>query len=123
MDDLLVRLLVVGAVVLAASGGAWIVRSGVALRRSPFSPENLKDGVHLFSASSCASCARARARLISSGRTFEDHVFESERDCHAANGIDRVPAIAWVPGDDSGQEPWIAMGVPSAQALNRWLGP
>lgn len=123
MDDLLVRLLVVGAVAAVAGGIAWTVRSGVALRRSSFAPVGLSQGIHFFSASSCVSCSRARTTLISAGHTFEEHVFETERECHSANGIDRVPAIAWVPGVDTSREPWIAMGVPSSHALDRWLGP
>lgn len=123
MEDLLVRLLVVGSVAAAALGSAWVVRSGATVRRSPFKSIGLNDGVHLFSASACQSCGRARAMLLASGRAFEEHVFESEQECHAANGIDRVPAIAWVPGPESSQEAWIAMGVPSARTLNRWLGP
>ena len=119
----MVRLLVVAAVAAVAGGIAWTVRSGVAVRRSSFSPVGLSEGVHFFSASSCASCARARSALTSVGLSFEEHVFETERQCHLGNGIDRVPAIAWVPGIDSSHEPWIASGVPSSKSLARWLGP
>ncbi len=123
LDDFIVRLLVVGAVAAVSGGVAWTVRSGVTVRRSSFSPVGLNEGIHFFSASSCESCGRARSALTSVGVNFEEHVFETERERHSDNGIDRVPAIAWVPGADSSLDPWIALGVPSLKSLVRWLGP
>ncbi len=123
MDDAVLRLLIVGAVGLVAGVSSVAARRGVAVRRSSLDPVGLDTGIHLFSSNSCASCDRARAVLIASGRTFEEHEYETASELHVDNGIDRVPAIAWVSASDSSRSAWIAMGVPSRRALDRWLGP
>lgn len=100
-----------------------LARRGVAVRRTAFEPKGLAEGIHLFSSRSCASCERVRAVLVASGREFEEHSYETEDGLHIENGIERVPAIAWVPHSATGRPGWIASGVPSARILERWLGP
>lgn len=100
-----------------------VARRGVAVRRTAFEPKGLAEGIHLFSSESCASCERARAVLVASGHAFEEHAYETEDALHIDNGIERVPAIAWVPASATGRSGWLAAGVPSARTLRRWLGP
>ena len=123
VDEMVVRLVVVVVIGLAALALSVVARRGIAVRRTGFAPRGLATGIHLFSSKSCSSCERARAVLAASGHPFEEHSYETASELHIDNGIERVPAIAWVPGSGTDRPAWIASGVPTGRTLQRWLGP
>jgi hypothetical protein len=121
VDDLLVRLLLVGVVATSAFGWAWVARRGRAVRRRPASFEGVDAGVVLFTSTTCASCEEARraVRSVLGDRGFREITYEAEPEAFATNRIRRVPTLASVePGGDG----WKAEGIPSARMLRRWLG-
>jgi hypothetical protein len=121
VGDLLLRLVVAVGIAAVAVAFAASARRGRALRRRPFDPNGLESGLHFFSSLTCSSCERARAVLVASSRPFTEHSFESNDTMLRDNRIERVPAVAYVSAD--GRTAWIAEGVPSVGALDRWLGP
>ena len=121
MDELAVRLIVVVGIGGIATISAFAARRGRAWRRRSFECRGLEPGIHLFSSESCASCLRARSVVEAAGISFEEHFYESEAELLEANGIDRVPTVAWVPAN--GDAGWLAEGIPTGRVLARWMGP
>lgn len=115
------RLIVAAGIASVATAIALVSRRGRAWRRRPFEPAGLGPGLHLFSSEACRSCDRARSTLQRAGASFSEHTYESDAALLAANGIDRVPTVAWVGTDD--RSDWLAEGVPSDRAIVRWVGP
>ena len=121
MDDFVVRLAMAAAIAGAAAAAAVVSRRGRAWRRRPFVSTDLEQGIHLFSSESCGSCMRARSAIERTGLPFSEHTYESEAPLLQRHGIDRVPAVAWVP--PGGRPGWVVEGVPSERTLVRWVGP
>lgn len=121
VDEFVVRLAMVVAIGGLATIAAFAARRGRAWRRRSFDHHGLGPGIHLFSSENCASCRRARSVIEATGISFEEHSYESQAQLLEANGIDRVPTVAWVPS--SGDVGWLAEGIPSERALVRWMGP
>lgn len=121
VDEVAVRLLVVVGIGGVATLSAFLARRGRAWRRRSFESLGLEPGFHLFSSENCGSCRRARSVIEAAGVSYQEHSFESEARLLEANGIDRVPTVAWVPSNaDSG---WLAEGIPTERAIARWMGP
>lgn len=121
VDDLLVRLLLVGAVAAVAFGWAWFVRRGRAVRRRPVVLEGIDPGVVLFTSTACNSCAPAREALsaVLGDGGFRETTYEGDPDAFARYGIRRVPTVVSV---GPGGEGWKTEGIPSVGTLRRWLG-
>ncbi len=115
------RLLVVLAVLAVAVMVARLQNRGAAVARHRRTFVGLAPGVYVFASRTCDQCETVEALVeeaIGTGRhrtiwwDESPHIFES-------NDIDRVPAIAQVGSDGAG---WVAVGIPSAMRLRRWLG-
>lgn len=121
VSDFLMRLIVVVGIASVAAAAALVSRRGRVWRRRRFDPAGLGPGLHLFSSEECHSCDRARSTLRRVGVSFSEHTYEADAELLAANGIDRVPTLAWV--GTGGRSDWVAEGVPSDRAIVRWVGP
>ncbi len=111
------RLVVLMAVVLVATGGAWVWRQGKSWVRRPVTDSPLPAGVYLFTSATCASCAPARAAMEASGRPYQVVEFETAPRMFDDLSVARVPALLVVGSDRA----WIAYGVPQPRLLRRWI--
>jgi glutaredoxin len=118
MDEVWLRLLVVGAVAATALAWARLGRPTAAWRRRASAFPGLDPGVVLFTARSCSTCARARAVLDGMETAYREIEFETDPETFTRLGISKVPAIVEVGTDGKG---WLASGVPTEWRLRRWL--
>lgn len=117
MNEIWARVALVGGALVIVGLIALIrhrhVRSGV---RS-VAGTGLGAGVYFFSAASCATCARARAKLDSAlgVKGYEEFAWESDPETFTEYGIEQVPAVMVV---DDGGRGRVYLGQP-----DRALGP
>lgn len=114
------RLLVVLTVIAVAVILAAIQNRGVAVTRRRRAFEGVSPGLAVFASRTCQSCESIEAMVADAAGSENRRVYwwDESPEIFERNGIERVPAIARVGEDGSG---WIAVGVPSAARLRRWL--
>lgn len=117
MDDLVVRLLIVGAVVAGALGLSRLSRpwqdSAHPELRIPSG--ELPAGVVLFTSTDCDQCANARGVLQRAGITYREVTWEIEADRFERYGVQGVPLLAQL--DESGRQLHLAAGVPTRRTV------
>lgn len=118
MDEIWLRLLVVGAVAGAALTWARLGRSTTARRRRSSTFPGLGPGVVVFTSRSCSTCDRARSVLDRMQVPYREIEFESQPEIFTRLRVSRVPTVGEVRTDGSG---WVAAGVPTERRLRRWL--
>jgi hypothetical protein len=116
MDDLTVRLLIVGAAVLAVVVAAAVAGRRPRGRRS-IADTGLAAGIYLFTSGGCDQCAEARDRLarIVGGAGYTEVPWESEPATFERLAVRQAPSTLVVAADGSGT--WHP-GVPGRAGLN-----
>lgn len=117
MDDVAVRLIVVGAVVAGAFGLSRLSRpwQDPAHPELQIPPGELPAGVVLFTSTDCDQCASARATLQRAGISYREVTWEIESDRFQRYGVQGVPLLAKL--DASGRQLYLAAGVPTRRTL------
>ena len=104
MDELWVRLILLGGAIASALLVGWYLprRNNQPVRR--LRNVSLEPGVHFFSSSTCDACAGAREQLVGAlGRDgFTEHEWATGSVLFASLGIDAVPATLVVADDGRG---------------------
>ena len=115
------RALIVLAVILVAVIVARLQNRGAAVRRRRRTFTDLAPGVIVFASRSCDQCEAIESMVtdIVGPGGYEIFWWDEAPGVFDSNDIDRVPAIARVEDDGAG---WVAVGVPSALRLRRWIG-
>lgn len=117
MDDVAMRLIVVGVVVAAAFGLSRLSRpwQDSAHPELQIPPGELPAGVVLFTSTDCDQCANARAALQRAGISYREVTWEIESDRFRRYGVQGVPLLAQL--DGSGEQLYLAAGVPTRRTL------
>lgn len=119
VNDTVVRLIVVAAVVLLAASIAWIVRR---FRMPPHPAVTVgevgdRPGVVLFTSTTCSTCSDVIARLESLDVGFREVTNELEPQRFAAWGVAAVPVTVVV--DAHGRAVATFSGIPRTRPLRR----
>lgn len=103
MNDLTLRLLLVGAVVLVAGVAALAARRYGAPYHRPIQTAgiDLPPGIVVFTSTECSKCKRVLARAKKVGAPLREVTYELERPLFEAAGIEGVPLTVVV--DQSGR--------------------
>ncbi len=117
MEDVLVRLGVVAAVVVAALALARLSRPWQDAAHPPLSipPGDLPPGIVLFTSTDCDQCAAARAALKKASIQFREVTYELEAARFERYGVQGVPLLARL--EASGEQSFLAAGVPTRGSL------
>jgi len=117
VDDVAMRLIVVGTVVVVALALSRLSRpwqdSAHPDLRIP--PGELPAGVVLFTSTDCDQCANARTALQRAGISYREVTWEIESDRFQRYGVQGVPLLAQL--DASGRQLYLAAGVPTGRTL------
>ncbi len=104
MDELTLRLVLIGAALLVAAGVTTLTRRRA--RTAPRSIEStgLRPGVYFFSSSTCPDCRMARRALDEAIRdsSFHEFAWEENPGIFADLGVAAVPATLVVGADGTG---------------------
>jgi len=95
MDDLGLRIALLGGALFVAGLAAVAMRRRDALPVRLVNPVSLDDGVYLFSSGTCSTCARAREdldRMLGPSR-FTELTWGSDATVFHSAGVDAVPAV------------------------------
>lgn len=114
-EEVLIRLVLVGAVAGLAVLGAWMARRGTAVSRRPVLLRGHGPGVVFFSSATCGTCEVMRRRL--EGTSAVEVSYEASGPEFPPE-VRRVPAVAMLDAEGRG---WIAHGVVGEARLRRWL--
>ncbi len=118
MDDLTVRLLVVGGAVLVAAVGALATRRW----QRPSHPAvdiaglGLPDGIVVFTSTDCGNCAETRSRVAATGAPVREVTWELESAMIERAGVTAVPLTLVV---EDGVVLDQIVGIPSRRRLRR----
>lgn len=117
MDEVVVRLVVVLAVVVGALGLSRLSRpwQDAAHPQLQIPPGDLPAGVVLFTSTDCDQCANARAALKRAGIGYREVTWEIESERFERYGVQGVPLLAQL--DASGRQLYLAAGVPTRRTL------
>ena len=121
MDDLILRLLVIAAAVLAGLGIAWMARLARARRaeRAPLDLNGVAGRVVLLSEASCSRCDVVRQGLDDLGSTFSEVRYEDDPERFRRIGGTAVPML--IVRGRGGEEIRRVGGVPTVRRLRRLL--
>lgn len=103
MDDLALRLGLVGGAVAAALVIAWYLHRRDRGSGRPVVDARLPPGFHYFSSRTCDTCRSARStldRLLGAGG-YTEHEWERDPEVFQRIGVDEVPAMVVVGEDGS----------------------
>ena len=119
MNEVVVRLAIVGLIVLAAAGIAWLIGR---YRQPPHPSVTVgevgdRPGVLMFTSTTCSTCKDAIARLEEVGVPFREVTNDLEPQRLEAWGIVAVPVTVVVDADSRVVETF--SGVPRARSLRR----
>ena len=119
MNEVVVRLAIVGLIVLAAAGIAWLIGR---YRQPPHPSVTVgevgdRPGVLMFTSTTCSTCKDAIARLEEVGVPFREVTNDLEPQRLEAWGIVAVPVTVVVDADSRVVETF--SGVPPARSLRR----
>ncbi len=117
MDDFIIRLGVVVAVVLVALGLARLLGPWQRVAHPPLQipPGDLPAGVVLFTSTDCDQCAATRSALKAAGIEYREVTWELESGRFERYGVQGVPLLARV--EPSGRQSFLAAGVPTRRSL------
>lgn len=105
MDEFWVRLSLVGGALLVAFVLTLVLRARAAKTPLKIAATGLKEGIYLFSSSTCADCATAREylgdKLGNDG--FGERSWETEPGLFSRLGVEAVPATVIVDREGAGQ--------------------
>lgn len=120
MDEVVLRIAMVGVAGALGIGGGWWWRRRT--RQPPIRVEGLglPAGAILFTSMDCASCKRVVDLLKSTGAPLREVTYELEAGLMTRAGVMGVPLLVIVSG--SGENVAQLEGVPSRLALRRALG-
>ncbi|MGH8927566.1 MAG: hypothetical protein ACRDWH_04405 [Acidimicrobiia bacterium] len=115
MSELAVRLLAIAAVLAIVGVAAWTASRARRARPVEQVRTDLPIGVHLFTSSTCATCAEVR-KLFDNvyGNAYTDWDFETDPPRFAEHGINRVPTAVIV---GPGGKATVYEGVPRKRDL------
>jgi len=103
MNDLWVRVALVAGALAVAAVISLIARRRASGKVRIIRASGLESGVYFFSASTCASCEQARAKLDSSVgiKGYTEFAWERDPETFSEYGVEQVPAVMVV--DDAGR--------------------
>lgn len=105
MSELWLRVAIVGGALAVAGLIASITRRRAAKATRTVQTVHLEAGVYFFSAATCATCERARARLDSKlgASGYTEFAWEHHPDVFSEYGVDQVPAVMVVNHEGKGR--------------------
>lgn len=103
MDEVWLRLGLIGGALLVAAVATLVLRSRSSGRERNLAETGLEAGVYFFSSSACPDCSPTRRALADSlgEEGFVELSWENEPGVFHRLGVDAVPATLTVAGDGS----------------------